>query len=299
MATTTSPKTHFLQPSVSVNDSLLMTLFFAAILHVILLLSISFSFTSPNLVSKQIEITLASFESEKPPIKASFLAQSDQIGGGNKEKKKKPKPRQQKMVSQGNNQTKIPKQKPIPEESTPKVIKKVITQENATKKIVTSETSDDKRTTSMEKPKLSAESLSQQISQLGETIRYEEPRSEKSKIKFINAVSAHKYVAAQYMKDWETKVERMGNLNYPEIARQKGFSATLITDVGIRPDGSIYSIRITKSSGNTELDNAAKRIIRLSSPFAALPKELLSELDILVIPRVWHFSDESDTITGL
>jgi protein TonB len=99
------------------------------------------------------------------------------------------------------------------------------------------------------------------------------------------------------MKDWENKVERTGNLNYPDVAKKKGFSGTLTMDVGIKADGSIYSIRITKSSGNKALDDAAKRIVRLSAPFAALPKELLKELDVLVIPRVWKFSDESGMTT--
>ena len=117
--------------------------------------------------------------------------------------------------------------------------------------------------------------------------------AEQTKIKFVDSVSAHKYVAAQYMKDWEDKVERTGNLNYPEVAAKKNFSGTLTMDVGIKADGSIYSIRINQSSGNPALDEAAKRIVRMSAPFAPLPVELLKELDVLVITRVWKFSDES------
>jgi protein TonB len=41
------------------------------------------------------------------------------------------------------------------------------------------------------------------------------------------------------------------------------------------------------------LDEAAKRIVRMSAPFAPLPADLLKELDVLVITRVWKFSDES------
>ena len=47
------------------------------------------------------------------------------------------------------------------------------------------------------------------------------------------------------MKDWENKVERTGNLNYPEVAKKKGFTGTLTMNVGINADGSIYSIHIT------------------------------------------------------
>lgn len=139
---------------------------------------------------------------------------------------------------------------------------------------------------------ISAESLQQQISQLGEQIRNQQPATSQ-KVKYATTVSNHRYLAAQYVQDWENKVEHMGNLNYPEAARHKKEAQILTMDVGINPDGSIYSLRITRSSGNPELDEAAKRIVRMSAPFAALPTELLQEVNVLIITRVWKFSDET------
>lgn len=101
----------------------------------------------------------------------------------------------------------------------------------------------------------------------------------------------------QYIKDWESKVERTGNLNYPAVAAKKNFSATLTMDVGISADGSIYSMRINRSSGNPALDEAAKNIVKMSAPFPPLPAEVLKETKVLVIPRVWKFSDESGMTT--
>ena len=123
--------------------------------------------------------------------------------------------------------------------------------------------------------------------------RLKEQSADQTKIKFANSVSAHQYVAAQYVKDWERKVERTGNMNYPTIAAKKNFSGALTMDVGIKADGSIYSIRISRSSGYPALDEAAKRIVRMSAPFPALPIDLLKELNVLVITRKWKFSDES------
>jgi protein TonB len=144
---------------------------------------------------------------------------------------------------------------------------------------------------------LTAEALQQQIAQYVTEIRQHPPSAEETRVKFVDSVSAHKYMAAQYTKDWESKVERTGNLNYPEVAAQKNFSGTLTMDVGVNADGSIYSIRISRSSGNPALDEAARKIVRMSAPFAALPFELRKELDVLVIPRVWKFSDESGLVT--
>mgnify|MGYP000453315975 CR=1 FL=1 len=290
---TTSSPPSFIQPSISVSDSLLIALFIAVVIHTFILLGINFSIPHPPKVNKQIEITLANTPAKKAPKNAKFLAQSNQIGAGNNTKK--PTPPKQKLASQGNSQNKPPSVRKNQLESKPKAKQRLITQQQAKQKIAT--TKKQTPTSAIKRPKLSTEALQQQIAQLGAKIRHSQQSSEKTKIKFVNSVSTHKYLAAQYVADWEQKIEKVGNLNYPEVARKKGFSSSLTTDVGINPNGTIYSIRITKSSGNKALDDAAKRIIRLSAPFAMLPKELLADLDVLVITRVWRFSDETGITT--
>lgn len=287
--------TVFSQPTISESDSLLIALFIASVIHAFIFLGINFSIPQPQKTNKQIQITLANAPAKKAPKKAKYLAQDNQIGAG--EKNRKPEPPKQKLPGQGENQKKKPVQQKTHTESKPKIEKKLITQTKAEQKIVTTKKEEPPSPSVKKRPKLSAESLQKQIAQLGTEIRQTQPSSEQNKIKFVNSVSTHQYVAAHYERDWEQKVEKIGNLNYPEAAQKKGFSATLITDVGINADGSIYTIRITKSSGNKALDDAAKRIIRLGAPYAALPKELLKELDVLVITRVWRFSDESGMTT--
>ncbi|MDI1276040.1 energy transducer TonB [Methylobacter sp.] len=271
------------------NDSLLIALFLAAVIHVVIGLGINFTAPQPEQVSRSIDITLVNMPTQKAPEKAQLLAQENQLGAG--EQSKKPEPPPQQLPSQGNNPAKQVK-KSEPEHSEPKAAKKLITQKKAEKKIVTASKPDTGQRTEKH-PQLTAEMLQQQIAQLGTEIRLNQQTAEQTKIKFVDSVSAHKYVAAQYMKDWEDKVERTGNLNYPEVAAKKNFSGTLTMDVGIKADGSIYSIRINQSSGNPALDEAAKKIVRMSAPFAPLPVELQKELDVLVITRVWKFSDES------
>jgi len=280
----------FEQPApLSNNDTLLIALFVAAIVHIVIVLGMNFTAPQPEEVIRSIDITLVNTPAKKAPKKAQFLAQENQIGAG--EQSKKPEPPPQQLSSQGNSQVKQIK-KSAPEESKPKAAQKMITQQKAEKKVVTASKPDAGRHTE-KRPQLSAETLQQQITQLGTEIRLSQQSADQTKIKFVDSVSAHKYVAAQYMKDWEAKVERTGNLNYPEVAAKKNFSGTLTMDVGIKADGSIYSIRISRSSGNPALDEAAKRIVRMSAPFAPLPLELRKELDVMVMTRVWKFSDES------
>ncbi len=279
--------------SLSNNDALLITLFIAAIVHIFVILSVGFIKPKPEKISRSIDITLVNTPAKKAPKDAKFLAQDDQIGAG--EKTKKPEPSAQKLPSAGNSQVKVIKKAAFEESQAKSAPTKIITRQKTEKNLAIVDAKPDvAKETSIEKhPQLSVETLQQQISELGAEIRLREQSADQTKIKFANAVSAHKYVAAQYIKDTETRIERIGNLNYPQEAIKKGFSATLTMDVGIKRDGSIYSIRIPQSSGNAALDQAAKRIVRMSAPFAPLPAELLKELDVLVITRVWKFSDQS------
>ncbi len=286
--------THFQDTSspVSSTDNLLVALFLAVLLHVFLLLGMSFSLPEPEKISRSIDITIANTPVKKTPKDARFLAQENQRAAGKQDKK--PKPAQQRMPSQTTG-----RKSQLSQQQTSQRVKSVEKKVTTVTNPVKIDAGDKYKTlnTKQNRPKLTAEALRQQIAQLGEQIRQTDNSSQLSKIKFVNQVSAHKYVAAQYIKDWENKVERTGNMNYPEVARSKKMSRSLVMDVGIKADGSIYNIRITRSSGDQSLDDAAKRIVRLSAPFAALPGELLQELDVLVITRVWKFSDESGMTT--
>jgi len=281
---------YFSQSALSENDALLIALFFATIIHGLILLGINFTMPTPRKLDKQIEITLASSPVKQPPKKANYLAQKNQLAAGQKAEKPVP-PKQQIPARQHRKPEPLKQNNPVQAKKPVLSNQKLITRRQASRKINIHD--QPQQHPQKKRPKLSADMLQQQIAQLGTKIRQTRSSSTKTKIKFINSVNAHQYVAAQYLKDWETKVEKVGNLNYPEVAKKRGFIGTLVTDVGINPDGTVYSIRITRSSGNPALDQAAKRIIKLSAPFAALPKTLLEELDVLVITRVWKFSDES------
>ena len=145
---------------------------------------------------------------------------------------------------------------------------------------------------------LSLDDLAMQIAQVGEKFGNQSVLAMgEGRIKTLKSLDWHKVSARQYILDWQHKVERIGNLNYPEAARQKDFTARLVMEVGIRLDGSVHSIQIKKSSGTKALDEAEKNIVQMSAPFAALPQELAQELDVLVFQTVVQFSDESGMTT--
>ena len=118
-----------------------------------------------------------------------------------------------------------------------------------------------------------------------------ETRAKRSKRTFISA-STREYKYAAYMEAWRAKVERVGNLNYPEEARRRNISGQLVLDVALNPDGKINQITIRRSSGHKVLDDAAIRIVELAAPYAPFPEAIRAETDVLHITRTWQFLDQ-------
>jgi len=105
------------------------------------------------------------------------------------------------------------------------------------------------------------------------------------------------YAFARYVEDWVTKVERVGNVNYPEAARRQGIYGSLRLTVSIFADGRIESVEVDRSSGSRILDAAAIRIVELAAPYAPFPEEMRKKADILSITRTWTFT-RSDKLVG-
>ena len=97
------------------------------------------------------------------------------------------------------------------------------------------------------------------------------------------------YRFAQYIEDWRQKVERIGNLNYPEAARGKLYGSLVLTVV-IKASGDLERVELNRSSGKPLLDEAALRIVKMAAPYPAFPKAISRDTDILEISRTWTFT---------
>jgi len=120
-----------------------------------------------------------------------------------------------------------------------------------------------------------------------------ETHAKRPRQKFISA-NTQEYRYAAYMEAWRAKVERIGNLNYPDEARQKQLSGALLLDVALRPDGSVIEILVRRSSGHKVLDDAAVRIVELAAPFAPFPDDIAREIDVLHVTRTWKFLNNAE-----
>ncbi len=122
----------------------------------------------------------------------------------------------------------------------------------------------------------------------GEIARDIDEYNQRPKRRFLGA-RVEEYRFAQYVEDWRQKVERIGNLNYPDSARGKLYGSLVLT-VAIKKDGELERVELNRSSGHKVLDQAALRIVKLAAPYAAFPDAVRRDTDILEITRTWSFT---------
>lgn len=274
------------------HDPIGLALLGAIAIHALLILGVSFDVQreNPPPPERTLDITLVTPPPKPQEIeKPDFLAQASQQGGGEQVQKKRP------SSPLGNPQA-LKKPRPAPElqragaaRPEPQKRPQVITQKRSeTRQAVRPPTP---KVEATPKPALSQllASTQQEIDRLtAEIDRRHRAASTRQKRKAINA-STQEYKYAAYLEAWRKKVERVGNLNYPDEAKRKKLYGTLLLHVAVRADGSIEQIRLVKPSGHKVLDDAAIRIVRLAAPYAPFPPNIREEVDVLDITRTWQF----------
>ncbi|HYE37694.1 energy transducer TonB [Methylocaldum sp.] len=275
------------------SDRFLLALVLAGIAHAILILGVSFEMPKLPEIKKSLTIALVRNPSQKAPEKADFLAPDNQIGSGTHTEKAIPRSEPTPQEGQGQQAENAPDRAHVQEAK----LKRVLKQDKSDKKVTADE--GEEKQPELQPAKLTAAALSQQIAQLSAEInKSRENYARHPRLVYINSVNAHKYKAAAYEKAWQEKVERIGNLNYPDEARRRNLSGSLLLSVGINPDGTVYSVKVRHSSGHQVLDDAATNIVQLAGPFAPFPQELRQEADVLIITRTWRFENNHRLETG-
>jgi protein TonB len=275
---------------VGADDRLGFTLFLAIALHTVILLGISFKQEDRPPPPHTMAITLARFDDKKAPDKADYLAQTNQQGSGTL-KKKAEITSPEKAPYQNTEVKHIARPTlPSPPEKSTAARKNVITTV-ASSDIKVSDKLHKKnsaKTTPKRKPSLLERSL--EIASL--EAQYKEQVQEYAKrprITRLTATSTMKTADAYYIRNWQQKIERVGNLNYPEQAREQKIYGHPRLLVALYPDGTVKEVKVLYSSGYKILDDAAVRIVRLASPFPPFTKSMRKDRDILEIIRTFSF----------
>jgi len=313
------------QSDVKAFDAMKIAIVISVFIHAIIL-TIKFQPELKKLADRlpSLDVVLVNAKTKSAPDKAELLAQANLDRGGNTEADRKlktalPSPKEKaaevklKPNSQAQSAAKSAKlkaqeareQKRVDELE--KQAQELLTQVNSTKKIASSPT---QNATSAEpekgeqqtkvKSQLNTQELitaAREIDKLEAQIAKQQDEYQKRpKRKFIGA-RTKEYRFALYVESWRQKVERIGNMNYPEAAKAQKLYGQLRMTVSIKADGSLESVIIDQKSNYPVLDEAAKRIVELAAPYAVFPEDIKHDTDILSITRTWTFTQEDSLST--
>jgi periplasmic protein TonB len=104
---------------------------------------------------------------------------------------------------------------------------------------------------------------------------------------------------AVYLDSWRRKIERVGTMNFPDIARRQKLSGTPVIEVTIGANGNLLQTIVRRTSGHPEIDEAAMRILKLAAPFDPFPGELSAKHDEIRIAYEWQFLGGASQGTGV
>lgn len=261
------------------------------LIHLLILFGVSFTLPdlSKMLAQQPLEVTLVNAKTQARPQKADALAQANLDGGGNTDAKRRarnplplpPEDKQgaelamaQKRVEQLERQAKQLMTQPKSQARVPSVpeVPQPREQEQA----------------SPDAADIMARGL--EIARLEAQIAREwENYQQRPRRRFIGA-RTQEYRFAAYIEDWRSKIERVGEFNYPQAARDQKIYGSLVVTVSIKSDGSLERVEVNRSSGQRILDAAAVRIVQLAAPYAPFPAEIAKDTDIIHITRTWLFT---------
>jgi protein TonB len=274
-------------PRIGEPERLSASLVLSLLVHAALILGVGFALDEAAPVMPTLDVILTETQSPLTRSQADFLAQASNQGGGEHDKSTRPREAQAGRMPQAEAgvaprplRAQAPAPAPAPQD-----------------RVVSNLRSPDRLPVPQSRPKVEQSMLPQgeqkiehdlAMARLAAEIHLRSQRyAKRPKRKFVSA-STREYAYATYLRGWVDRVERVGNLNYPDEARQRRIGGLLVISVAIRRDGSVERADIIQSSRIPMLDAAALRIVNLSTPFAPLPKTS-EDVDVLHVTRTWQF----------
>src|SRR5688572_18498213 len=276
-----------LAPEIGPGERLRVTLMFSLLLHAVFVLGIGFAYEEPAASLPALDVILVNSRADRAVDDPDFLANKSQRGGGEHEEAQRPREPVSSPVpkaTDGIAPVELRASAPKPQPATPPPVLS-----GADRSFVVERTEGKPEVPKL--PQLSGRELVERSLEMArlsaELERRTEQYAKRPRRKFISA-NTQEYGYAGYMRTWVARVERIGNLNYPDEARERKIEGQLVMTVAVRSDGTVERMDVIQSSGHRLLDDAAQRIVRLSEPFAPLPATQ-DQVDVLHITRTWQF----------
>lgn len=274
-------------PETVENQRLGATLVLSLLLHGLVILGIGFTLEQAAPVVPMLDVILTQTQTPLTPKQADFLAQASNQGGGDHDKAVRPRDAQPGLVPQAESgvapqpvRAQSPSPKPPPEA-------RVIATSRSETRLPTPSRAPQAEDSLLPRGQQKIEH-DMAMARLAAEIHLRSARYAKRPTRKFVSASTQEFAWATYLRAWVDRAERVGNLNYPDEARRRRLSGTVVINIGIRRNGSVERADIVRSSGIPLLDEAALRIARLAEPYPPLPKTPENP-DILNVVRTWQF----------
>jgi protein TonB len=275
---------------------------FSVLLHAVLLFAVSFTMPDKSLLRNEtppLEVVLVNAKSPTRPTKADALAQHSLDGGGNTDAPRRaasplPVTRHDKQATE----LTLAQQRV---EQLERESRELMTRSSAATNVASAPPRPERQVDTPAAPNTpNAADLMQrslEIARLEARIAKDHEAYQQRPRRVFVGARTQEFRFARYIEDWRQKIERVGEMNYPQEARAQGLYGSLVMTVSIKADGTAEKIEINRSSGKKVLDEAAMRIVKLAAPFAPFPADIAKDTDILSVTRTWTFTRADQLVT--
>jgi len=264
------------------------------LLHLVVIALVTFTLPEKSSVANNqpMEVVLVNAKSKSRPVKADVRAQHHLDGGGNTDADRRAKSPLPVLRNDPQASDMAVAQKRV--EQLEQEVRRMMTQAKSSAAVVPAQTQPTPQAQPQPNvpPSLSEADIQRSLNlqRLEAAVAKQwEAYQKRPRRQFIGA-RAEEYRFARYVEDWRVKIERIGELNYPQAARDQKIYGSLMLSVSIKSDGSVERIELRRSSGHKVLDDAAINIVKMAAPYAPFPADIAKDTDIVDIIRTWRFT---------
>lgn len=277
-------------PAAKTHDRIGFTLSMAIAFHVAVVLGVGFAIQLPKgSNAKRMDITLSNYATDKPVFDADYAAQTNQEASGTESKKKELRTTEIAPINDSSiHQVQESSAEPRYQEQSSSML--VVTTRSYSE--YSADKAQPKAEQTLEDFQGEQEILLRQMeiaSLQAKLDKVQQLYARLPKVRRAQSVATKAAVDAEYLYNWQTRIETIGNQHYPKEAKERKLYGDVTVLVSVNKDGSLKDVRILESSGHKVLDSAALKIVRLSSPFQPFPRAISEDTDVLEIVRTWQF----------
>jgi len=271
------------------------TLFIAALVHGVVILGVTFTAATANdegvMPSLNVTLVLDTGREELAADTAEFIANRDQQGAG--EAARGVRPTSALSADQPTTQLGDPRGADAtdgtPRELTPSA-EQLVSRGSGGEPVPALPQPTDAPAPTLQRAAAMIEDGAPQTTALELGLRAELPDGSDDARTLIATPSTRQSGLAEYLDGWRRRVERIGTANYPaELLGNKDAGRPTL-EVVIAADGQLDDIIVRRSSGDSALDQAALKILRLAAPFPPLPPSIREDYDVLRFAYEWDFA---------